>query len=164
MKTPWINFQPQPQKLEYFAPSGQRRSLDICLDGQLEAALQDRLEPGFVSDLSDPRLHVDRPGAASLGPGWTYTYQGGEKLRLGSPEGPHQMLTFEALPGGGQRVQVSTFDQGVEHRMQGNCQAGQVVDATEQAQLEVSAAGLDVLCDGKVLFQMPSAYTGGCTW
>jgi hypothetical protein len=164
MKTPWISFQPQPQKLEYHAPSGQKRSLTVCEDGQLESALRDRLEPGFVADLADPRLHTERPGAGSLGPGWTYTYQGGEKLRLGSPDGPHQLVTFEPLPEGGHRIEVTTFNQGVEHHLAGDCREGQVQAASERAQLEVSAAGVDVLCDGKVLFQMPSAYTGGCTW
>ena len=164
MKTPWISFQPQPQRLEYYAPSGEKRRLDIAQDGQLEADLRDRLESGFVADLADPRLHAERPGAASLGPGWTYTYQGGEKLRLGSPAGPHQLVSFEPLSEGGHRVQVVTVHPEVEHRLEGVCHHGQALDVREKAQLDVSPAGTEVLCDGKVLLQMPSAFTGGCTW
>ena len=164
MKTPWISFQATPQRLEYYNPGGHKRTLEVCSDGALEPQLQDRLESGFVSSLQDPRLHTAHTGAAQLGPGWTYTYVGGEKLRLGSPEGPHQVLSLEPRPDGGQQVELVTINQGIEHRLSGVCRDGSVEMASERAQLEVSPAGLDVLCDGKVLLQMPSAFTGGCSW
>lgn len=164
MKTPWISFQPQPQRLDYHNREGQKRSLEVQADGALEPSLQDRLEPGFVASLADPRLHGPKLDAGSLGPGWTYTYQGGERLRLGSPDGPHQILTATPSPEGGHQVELVTVNQGVEHQLEGLCRQGTVEESAERARLDVSPAGLDVLCDGKVLFQMPSAFTGGCSW
>lgn len=150
MNTPWISFQATPQRLEYYNRDGQKRALEVQNDGQLESALQDGLRPGFVSDLDDPRLQ-----SRQMGPGWSYFYQDGEKLRLGAPDGPHQVVSFA------DGVQVTTMNAGVNHEMAAPAPGRE--NARERAQLDVSPAGVDVLCDGKVLFQMPSAFTGGCT-
>lgn len=151
MNTPWISFQAAPQRLEYYNRDGQKRGLEIRNDGLLEADLQDGLRPGFVSDFDDPRLKSRQMGA-----GWSYFYQDGEKLRLGSPDGAHQVVSFD------HGVHLTTVSRGVIHEMSGPTPGRE--NAAERAQLDVSPAGLDVLCDGKVLFQMPTAFTGGCTW
>lgn len=166
MQTPWISFTQTPQTLSYYDRAGHSRSLEIAQDGKLEKELCTGMPDRFVSDLADARLHGEKAGAGSLGPGWTYTYSGGEKIRLGSPEGNHQLVEFHSRADGSRDITLTTVSNGVEHLMTGHSQAGNLEPESvkEKARLDVSPAGLDVYCDGKVLFEMPSAFGGGCTW
>lgn len=166
MRTPTIAFTPTPQQLGYYDREGRSRQLEICQDGRLEASFGSNLQDGFVSDLSDARLAGEQLGAAQLGKGWTYTYSGGEKLRFGSGQGDFQELTSQQKPDGSRLVSVRTLSEQGEHCMSAVIKNGAVQPETvrENAQIEVSPAGLNVLRDGKVLFEMPSAFGGGCTW
>lgn len=163
MKTPSISFGPSPTKLEYYAPSGAKQSLTACQDGKLEPELSQGLKDGFVSSIADPRLHGPKADAGALGPGWGYTYTGEQCLRLGFSEGPHQEIRTQETAAGRQ-IEITTYNNGVEHHLSGLSKNGQVLQVSERAILDVSSAGTNVYCEGKVLFEMPSAFSGGCTW
>jgi hypothetical protein len=148
MKTPTLNLTTQSQQLRYHSPAGQSRQLEVALDGQIENAPQ---QDEVVRSADDPRLM-----SGKMGSGWVYSYQGGEHLRLGDL----QQVRF----GEQGQVEVTTRHDGVEHRLSGQRQEGQLQDLKESVQLEVSAAGLPVYLNDQILWDMPSAYTGGCTW
>ncbi|MBS2033921.1 hypothetical protein JST97_02985 [bacterium] len=163
MQTPTIAFSSNRQQISFYDREGRNRSLEVCQDGRLESAFSADLQDGFVSDLNDPRLSGQELGAAQLGKGWTYSYSGGEKLRF---ESGRQEISSEQRVDGSRLVSVTTRSDQGEHQMSAVIQNGsvQAESLRESARLDVSAAGLNVLRDGKVLFEMPSAFGGGCTW
>ena len=166
MNTPTITFSSARQQVSYHDREGRSRNLEICQDGRLESAFSANLQDGFVADLNDPRLAGEKLGAAQLGKGWTYAYGGGEKLRLASSQESFQEISAEENADGSRLVRVTTQSSQGEHCMTAVLENGSVRPGSlrESARLEVSAAGLNVYCDGKVLFEMPTAFGGGCTW
>ena len=166
MRTPDIAFTPTRQQIAYHDREGRSRTLQVCQDGQLEAVFGAQLKDGFVGDLNDPRLVGAELTAAQLGNGWTYSYAGGEKLRLYCSPSSEQLLASQEAPDGSRTVSLTTRGEQGEHFMSAVIRDGLVQPDSirESAQLEVSPAGLNVYRDGKVLFEMPGAFTGGCSW
>ena len=128
MKTPSLHLSSPAQQLRYHNPAGQSRQLEVALDGQIENAPQ---RDEVVRSSDDPRLL-----SGKMGPGWVYSYQGGEHLRLGDT----QRVRF----GEAGQVEVTTVHDGVEHKLTGQRQDGKLEEVKESVQLEVSAAGLPV--------------------
>jgi hypothetical protein len=159
------------KNLEFHDRQGRPRQLCLTGDGAVEKELACALpQESFLASLEDARLGDGQADLARLGPGWGYRYDhwvpDGAAVRLGSPNGTRQELTSEKQSDGARMLTLNTFVDGVEHRLRGEFRNGSLDSTTlhEEVVLDASPAGLPVYCDGALLFDLPSAYSGGCSW
>ena len=159
------------KNLEFHDRQGRPRQLGLIGDGCVEREVASALpQDRFLASLSDPRLGDGQADVGRLGPGWGYRYDRwvpeGTAVRLGDPQGTRQELTSEKGNDGHRVLTLNTFVDGVEHRLRGEFRNGSLDPATlqEDVVLDASPAGIPVYCNGALLFDLPSAYTGGCSW
>ena len=172
MQTPAIAMPSQSsQFIQFHDRSGQQRQFRLIGDGAVESEVAASLpQESFLRSLSDPRLGSGEADVAKLGSGWGYRYDSwvpdGSAVRMGSSEGSHQDLTARKLANGNREVVLETVVDGVQHRLSGEFQNGSLNPASvkEQVVLDASSVGLPVYSNGAVLFDLPSAFTGGCSW
>ena len=178
MKTPSISLQPSAaHQLKFHDTRGTSRELEVRGDGQVESPLLDSLardgsvpKESFLASLDDKRLLSSDPYTDLAKSGWRNDYRTGRPdgfvMVLKSPDGPHkQILTLDNTAGGGRSISLSTVADGIEHDLSGDIANGKLKSETvkESVVLDASSAGLPVYQDGAILFDLPSAFTGGCT-
>ncbi len=166
MRTPNISVESgQAFQLRFHDTQGRQRQVDVAGDGKVEASVLDSLRceevasDSFLQSLDDPRLTGSGPFGALARSGWQQRYDrwepNGFVMALRTPDGDHQEITV------GQNGHPSTLRSsadGVEHSLVGQ---GPVVK--ESLVLDASPAGVPVYRNDLILFDMPSAFTGGCT-
>ncbi len=172
MKTSPVNLPATSNpRISFHDTSGRARELELRGDGQVESFLLSSLpQESFLSSLHDQRLLGSDPFTALAVSGWQQDYRAGWvpngfSMVLQGQDGASQRITLENLPDGSRVSSLTSAAQDVQHLLSGESRQGKLVDHSvkESVVLDASPAGLPVYQDGAILFDLPSAFTGGCT-
>lgn len=172
MKTPQITIRPGDSfRLGFHDTKGASRHVFAEGDGKVEKELTDVLDTSgsserFIRSLDDPRLQGADPFTALAKSGWQQSYDqavyGGFRMTCSAGDEAGQSIIVQGNPND-RAVVLTTQAAGLEHSLVHIHTKGSQDYSQETLIIDASPAGVPVYKNGVILFDMPSAYTGGCT-